>query len=99
MSYEPAPIDTSGVSLSAEIDALTELLSRNAHEVWARQRIREGWCYGPQRDDVRREHPGLVPYEQLSESEKAFDRNTAMETLRVILAMGFRVVPPTGNGR
>ena len=61
--------------------------------------FREGWRYGPQRDDVRREHPGLLPYEQLSESEKAFDRNTAMETVRVILALGFRVVPPSASGR
>ena len=85
--------------LSAEVEQLTELLSRNAHEVWARQRLAEGWRYGPRRDDDRKEHPGLVPYEQLSESERVFDRNTAMETIRVILALGFRITPPTDGAR
>lgn len=99
MTYQPSPIDTSRVRLSAEVEQLTELLSRNAHEVWARQRLAEGWRYGPRRDDDRKEHPGLVPYEQLSESERVFDRNTAMETIRVILALGFRITPPTDGAR
>jgi hypothetical protein len=94
MDYQPNPIDTSRVTLPVEVSELTELLSRNAHDVWARQRIADGWRWGPARDDVRKEHPGLVPYDQLSEPEKELDRHTAMETLRVILALGFRVVPP-----
>jgi hypothetical protein len=95
MDYEPTPIDTSRVTLSPALSELTELLSRNAHDVWARQRIAEGWRWGPARDDVRKEHPGLVPYDRLSESEKELDRQTAMETVRVILALGFRVVRPS----
>ena len=94
MTYQPAPIDTTRVRLNAEVEQLTELLSRNAHDVWARQRLAEGWRHGPRRDDNRKEHPGLVPYDQLPESERVFDRNTAMETIRVILALGFRIVPP-----
>lgn len=90
--YEPAPADTSHVVLTAEIKALTELLARNTHDVWARQRVSEGWRYGPTRNDETKEHPSLVPYEQLSESEKQYDRNTALETLRLILALGYRVV-------
>jgi hypothetical protein len=91
MDYQPAPIDTSKVTLSAEIVKLTEYLSRNAHEVWARQRMAEGWRWGPARDDARKQHPGLIPYEQLSESEKELDRQTAMETLKVITALGYQV--------
>jgi hypothetical protein len=94
MDYQPGPIDTSRVTLPATLSELTELLSRNAHDVWARQRIADGWRWGPARDDVRKEHPGLVPYDQLSESEKELDRHTAMDTLRAILALGFRVIPP-----
>ena len=94
MEYEPRPIDTSKIVLGPELVELTEYLARNTHEVWARGRIAEGWRYGPQRDDAGRLHPGLVPYGQLSEGEKQFDRDTALETLKVILASGYRIEPP-----
>lgn len=97
--YTPAPIDTSRIALGAELTQLTELLSRNAHDVWARQRLADGWRWGPARNDARKEHPSLVSYDQLSESEKELDRKTAMETLRAILALGFRIVPPENHAR
>ena len=90
--YEPTPIDTSDVELSEEIRELTELLARNIHDVYARGRLDEGWSYGPGRDDDRKENPSLVPYEELSESEKEYDRRTAMETLKTIVALGYRIV-------
>lgn len=91
MSYEPAPIDTSAVELRDEVLDLTERLARNAHEVWAQQRLAEGWRYGAERSDARKEHPCLVPYEQLPESEKEYDRQTAMQSIRAILALGYRL--------
>ena len=66
MDYEPGPIDTSGVTLAEEFRKLTELLAKNAHDIWARQRLAEGWTYGPKRDDAKKEHPCLVPYEAVS---------------------------------
>lgn len=92
--YRPRPIDTSGVELDPELDPLVELLARNNHELWAERRRREGWRWGPRRDDTRKETPLLVPYEELPESEKAYDRDMAAETLKVILALGGRIVPP-----
>lgn len=92
--YQPAPIDTSRIVLTDEVRELTELLARNTHDVWAQQRMAEGWRWGPQRDDDLKEHPSLVPYEQLSESEKDYDRNTAMETLKAISALGYRIAKP-----
>lgn len=89
--YEPRPIDTSRVKLTDDILELTELLSRNAHDIWARQRLADGWRHGPRRDDARKEHPSLVPYEELSESEKEYDRSTVLETLKAMIAMGYRV--------
>jgi hypothetical protein len=89
--YRPKPLDTKEVRLPREIEELTEQLSRNAHEVWAKQRMSEGWKWGPQRDDAHKLHPSLVPYEQLPEPEKEYDRGTAMETVRAILALGFRI--------
>jgi len=91
VDYKPAPRDTSGVRLPAEIRELTELLARNTHENWSRQRMAEGWRHGEKRDDTRKEHPSLDPYEQLPESEKDYDRTTAMETVKTILALGYRI--------
>ncbi len=91
MDYRPTPRDTSGVKLPREIDELTELLAKNTHENWSQQRIAEGWRHGPKRDDGKKEHPSLIPYEQLSESEKQYDRTTAMETIKTILALGYRI--------
>ena len=80
--YEPKPIDTSNVTLTEDILELTELLAKNAHDIWARQRLAEGWRHGPQRDDARKEHPSLVPYEELSESEKEYDRSVALQIVK-----------------
>ena len=91
-TYVPRPIDTSSVELPEELLRLGELLAKNTHDVWARQRIREGWVYGELRDAEQKTHPDLVPYEELPEGEKQYDRSTSMETLRVILSLGYRIV-------
>lgn len=89
--YKPTPINTSDVALTPELIALTEKLAENTHDVWAEGRIREGWTYGEQRDDAAKKHPCLVPYSELSESEKEYDRNTAIETLKLIIKMGYSI--------
>jgi DNA-binding response OmpR family regulator len=99
MSYNPQPIDTSGITLPDGVERLTELLARNAHDVWARQRIAEGWSYGLQREDRVKQHPCLVPYEDLPEPEKEYDRKAAMETLKAIVGLGYRIVPPGVDSR
>jgi hypothetical protein len=102
LDFQPRPIDTSGVALPAELLALTELLARHTHDTWARQRLAEGWRYGPRRDEARREHPGLVPYDELPESEQEYDRATALEALRAVVALGYRIeaaAPAGGGGR
>ncbi len=91
MPYIPSPLNSNTIQLSGDILELTELLSKNTHEVWAQQRIRDGWKYGPVRDDGKKEHPDLIPYEELPEGEKEYDRQTAMETLKAIVALGYRI--------
>lgn len=91
MPYQPKPLDTSAVILSDDLLALTEYLAENTHDIWAEQRIASGWSYGPYRDDATMKHPDLVPYSELPESEKEYDRKTAQETLKVIMAMGYRI--------
>lgn len=89
--YQPNPIDTSDVKIPEELEPLMETLARNTHEVWSQGRMNEGWTYGPARSDERKEHPGLVPYDALSEAEKDYDRATSRETLRVMLKLGYRI--------
>ena len=91
MSYQPRPIDTSNVTLSAEIEHLVERLSQSIHDNWAQRRILEGWRHGPSRDDVLKTHPDLVPYAALPETEKEYDRTTVRETVKGILALGFEI--------
>lgn len=94
MAYKPTPIEASTISLPPELAALTERLAENAHDMWAEQRLTQGWSYGPRRDDERKQHPCLVPYDQLPDSEKEYDRLTALGTLKAILHLGYRIVPP-----
>lgn len=89
--YKPQPIDLSQVELPAELQDLTEQMARNVHEVWAETRIKQGWRYGAARNDERMEHPCLVPYDELPESEREYDRNTSVETLKLILSLGFKI--------
>lgn len=77
--------------LPRELEELTELLAQNAHEVWARNRVQEGWTWGEVRDDAKKTTPCLVPYEDLPESEKVYDRSTAMQTLKLVLKLGYRI--------
>lgn len=89
--YTPNPIDTSYIVLPKELLELTEKIAENVHEVWAQGRIKEGWIYGPKRDDSTKETPCMVPYSELSESEKEYDRNTAMETIKLIVSLGYEI--------
>ena len=90
--YKPQPIDTTGIELDTDILELSELIAKNTHEVWSAGRMCDGWVYGETRDDEKMTHPCLVPYEELSESEKEYDRNTSMETLKLIIRLGYKIV-------
>lgn len=91
MSYQPKPLDTSKIKLPDDIQDLQEKLAENIHEIWASQRIQQRWTYGPERNDHKKEHPNLVPYDQLTEEDKDYDRNTAMETLKTIISLGYTI--------
>lgn len=91
MEYIPKPLDVSNVVLPEGLEELTESLSKNVHEVWAAGRIAAGWKYGPVRDEIKKEHPCLIPYEDLSEEEKDYDRATAISTIKYIMANGYSI--------
>ena len=89
--YIPRPIDLSDIELPDGLKQLVELLARNVHETWAQNRINEGWTYGPERNDTLKHHPCLVSYDELSEIEKDYDRNTAVATLKTIIKLGWTI--------
>ncbi len=89
--YVPQPLDTSDVHLSKELLELVESMAKNVHEVWAQSRIEQGWIYGEERSDALKQHPCLIPYEELPEVEKDYDRNTALGTLKLISKLGFKI--------
>lgn len=89
--YKPKPVDTRDVIVPEELMELVEEMSRNVHEVWAKSRMEQGWKWGPQRDDELKTHPDLVPYNELSEELKDYDRSTSMETIKLILKLGFKI--------
>jgi|SRR5687767_1771786 len=90
-SYTPKPLSVEHVTLSPELTALLERLAEHVHDAWAAGRMADGWTWGPQRDGAAKRHPGLVPYAQLSEAEKEYDRATVRTALLGILANGFEI--------
>jgi hypothetical protein len=91
MPYRPQPLDTSHVAIPEGLQGLLEKLAANVHELWADQRLKDGWKAGPVRDDAKKEHPCLKPFDELPESEQEYDRRIVRDTLRAILAMGYRI--------
>ena len=89
--YIPNPVDTGRIQLPKELEYLVEEMAKNVHEVWSKTRIEQGWTYGKKRDDVLKQHPCLVPYEELPEEEKVYDRNSSVETLKLIMKLGFKI--------
>lgn len=89
--YIPDPINTEDINLPDSLLALMEKIAENVHDVWAKGRISEGWTYGETRDPGKKTTPFLVPYNELPESEKEFDRNTAMQTLKLIIKLGYQI--------
>ena len=87
----PQPMDTSDIQLPEELNVLIEKMSKNVHEVWAKNRIEQGWTYGETRNDALKQHPCLVPYEELPEVEKMYDRDTVIGTLELICKLGFKI--------
>lgn len=89
--YIPHPVDTSEIHLTQDMEELVEEIAHNVHEVWAQSRLAQGWVYGPARSDELKTHPCLVPYEDLPEVEKQYDRDTAVGTLKLMMKLGFKI--------
>lgn len=90
--YVPQPLNLEEVVLPEEVLELSEKIAKNMHDVWTEQRMNEGWTYGEERNDLEEKHPCLVEYENLPESEKEYDRNTALSSLKMVYALGFEIV-------
>lgn len=91
-TYTPHPVDTEDIFIPRELNELVDAMAENVHEVWSQNRINQGWSYGQERNDSLKQHPCLVPYQELNNDEKLYDRNTVIETLKLILKLGFKIV-------
>ena len=89
--YTPTPLDTTEIDLPQGVGKLIEKMAENAHDVWAKQRMGEGWTFGEKRDDNQKKHPCLIPYNELPESEKEYDRIMAIQSLKVIMKLGYKI--------
>lgn len=89
--YKPNPVDTSDIILPEELLELTEKIAENTHDVWATGRLKDGWSYGETRDDEKKTTPCLVSYDELPDSEKEYDRNTSLETIKLIIKLGYQI--------
>lgn len=90
--YEPSPIGLDDVELSDDLAELQEAIAENAHEVWAKNRRDQGWSYGPERNDQKKETPDMIPYCNLPESEKLYDREMAINTIKLVKKLGWNIV-------
>lgn len=91
-TYIPHPVNLDDVQLPPYLEDLQEAIAENVHEVWSAGRIKEGWTYGPERDDKLKKHPCLIPYSELSDSEKQYDRETAINSIKLVLKLGYDLV-------
>ncbi|XP_036227356.2 ryanodine receptor isoform X7 [Bactrocera oleae] len=96
--YKPAPLDLNAVTLSPKLEELVDQLAENTHNLWARERIQQGWTYGLNEDSENHRSPHLVPYSKVDEAIKKANRDTASETVRTLLVYGYILDPPTGEG-
>ena len=96
--YNPRPIDTSGTIVPDSLSELSDKLATNAHDVWAVGRFRDGWQYGPYRDDNAKQHPCLLAFDELPAEEQEFDRNMVTATIRSIIALGYQITPQERSG-
>lgn len=89
--YEPQPINLDTIPLGEDLNELIEAIAENAHDIWALARMKEGWTYGPVRDDAKKQHPDLIPYSALPDSEKEYDRRIALDTIKLVKKLGFEM--------
>lgn len=101
--YEPTPLDLANAELPEPLGPVIEQLGKHLHNVWAQERLKDGWVLGPERSDKLKEHPFLIPYEDLPERERDYDRNMAIHTLKYIINSGYQIIAPAqsidGNGQ
>ena len=91
-TYQPRPIDISDIELDTELNELREAIAENAHDIWAQDRLLQGWKYGPVRNDEALETPCMVPYSELSDEDKEIDRSMAIKTLKLLYKLGYDIV-------
>jgi len=89
-NYNPKSLDLN-IEINKELEEIVEKMAAQVHDTWAAGRKEEGWVYGPTKNSELKTTPCMIPYEFLSEEEKSYDRNTALTTIKTLLALGFKI--------
>ncbi|XP_071656899.1 ryanodine receptor 1 isoform X4 [Patagioenas fasciata] len=92
--YKPAPLDLAHVRLTPAQLTLVDRLAENGHNVWARDRVQQGWTYSTVQDIKNKRNPRLVPYHLLDERTKKTNRDSLCQAVRTLLGYGFNIEPP-----
>ena len=77
--------------VSEDIKDILEEVAAEIHNVWMRERIRDGWTWSEASDSTKKTHSSLIPYSELPESEKNYDRRTALVTIKCLMDKGFTI--------
>ncbi|XP_030299704.1 ryanodine receptor 3 isoform X4 [Sparus aurata] len=96
--YKPSPLDLSDIKLTPGQELLVDKLAENAHNVWAKDRIKQGWTYGIQQDLKSKRNPRLVPYVLLDERTKKSNRDSLREAIRTLIGYGYNIEPSDQEG-
>jgi len=65
-------------------DSRFEALSKAEHNRWNAYMYYKGWKQGEKKDERKKTHPDIIPYEKLDDYIKQYDRNT-IENIPVLL--------------
>lgn len=87
--YEPHPINVDSIPLNEDLEELIEAIAENAHDIWAEKMMKDGWTYGEERDELKKQDPCILPYTALPDDEKEYDRLMAYNTIKLVKKLGF----------
>lgn len=72
-SWDDAPDWQRTSARHGVVGALAGNTPEQSHEGWMREKLATGWSYGPVKDPERKQHPCMVPYEQLPPEQRGKD--------------------------
>lgn len=87
------------VSMDDERESILEFsdddiitLARFEHQEWCKEKIDQGWTYGPERNLDDLTHDNLVPWEELPTNVQQYDIDSVKFIPELVIHSGFKIV-------